>query len=243
MPPTFNIVVEIQERDKVAIHPDVGAAVDAILRGHPIPKEIRWRDESGEIHTEMEKEKEIALPGSRKPFAQERPQITGGNGYRVFLFGVDKGRLEQIAREMRQNMRIVNNLDEANLFVTSKSYYRRKPQRLRDAESANIPIYVLRSSTQVQMRQMLSSISSLGKEVPMEKEAERPGSVNDALKEAETAVDRVRGGQEMVELSPQVSYIRRLQHVIAERHNLASDSIGKEPERHVRIFRGRFGGE
>jgi stage III sporulation protein SpoIIIAA len=48
-PPTFGIVVEIQERDKVAIHPDVAEAVDAILRGHPLETEIRWTDEKGEI--------------------------------------------------------------------------------------------------------------------------------------------------------------------------------------------------
>ena len=34
-PPTFDIVVEIQERDRVAIHPDVGEAVDALLRDTP----------------------------------------------------------------------------------------------------------------------------------------------------------------------------------------------------------------
>ncbi|GAH47824.1 unnamed protein product, partial [marine sediment metagenome] len=38
-PPTFDIVVEIQDWDKVAIHPDVGEAVDAILRGQPIATE------------------------------------------------------------------------------------------------------------------------------------------------------------------------------------------------------------
>ena len=40
-PPTFDIVVEIQERDRVAIHPDVASAVDSILRGEPQPLEVR----------------------------------------------------------------------------------------------------------------------------------------------------------------------------------------------------------
>ncbi|GAI36366.1 unnamed protein product, partial [marine sediment metagenome] len=46
-PPTFDIVVEIQEWDKVAIHPDVGQAVDATLRGQPTATETRWLDETG----------------------------------------------------------------------------------------------------------------------------------------------------------------------------------------------------
>src|SRR5512136_1701810 len=51
-PPTFDVVVEIQERDKVAIHPDVGEAVDELLRSAAPPTEIRWLDENGEIKTE-----------------------------------------------------------------------------------------------------------------------------------------------------------------------------------------------
>ncbi|GAG92042.1 unnamed protein product, partial [marine sediment metagenome] len=51
-PPTFDIVVEIQEWDKVAIHPDVGQAVDATLRGQPTATETRWLDETGEVRIE-----------------------------------------------------------------------------------------------------------------------------------------------------------------------------------------------
>ncbi|MDP3880097.1 MAG: R3H domain-containing nucleic acid-binding protein, partial [Dehalococcoidales bacterium] len=38
--------------------------------------------------------------------------------------------------------------------------------------------------------------------------------------------------------SPQSAYIRRLQHLIAERNELASRSSGKEPLRRVRIYKG-----
>ncbi|MBM4454467.1 MAG: AAA family ATPase, partial [Chloroflexi bacterium] len=48
-PPTFHIVVEIQERDRVVIHPDVAEAVDAILHGNPQKSEVRWLDTDGEI--------------------------------------------------------------------------------------------------------------------------------------------------------------------------------------------------
>jgi predicted RNA-binding protein Jag len=41
-----------------------------------------------------------------------------------------------------------------------------------------------------------------------------------------------------IELAPQTSYIRRLQHQVAERYNLLSRSRGKEPHRHVEILPG-----
>jgi predicted RNA-binding protein Jag len=65
----------------------------------------------------------------------------------------------------------------------------------------------------------------------------REDSVQQALDEAEKAVSDIKGGEDMVELSPQSSYIRRLQHLVAERNALASRSMGREPERRVRIYR------
>jgi stage III sporulation protein SpoIIIAA len=51
-PPTFDVLIEIQTRDRVAVHPDVAASVDALLRGYPLPPEVRSRDEHGKIHVE-----------------------------------------------------------------------------------------------------------------------------------------------------------------------------------------------
>ncbi|MFH1640320.1 MAG: AAA family ATPase, partial [Chloroflexota bacterium] len=217
-PPTFNIVVEIQEWDRVSIHPDVTEAVDAILRGKPLPKEIRWRDETGEVR--IEKEKILTTPTeTKRTKTQEVPSAEGNKAFKLFLFGVDKSRFEQMAKEMHFNLVIVNKLADANLFVTSKSYYRRKTQKVKDAEAANLPIYVLRSSTPMQVRQLLRTIFPASRAVRI---AEEKDSLAIALAEAEKAVDKVKEGQGVVELGPQSNYIRRLQHIIAERHNLTS---------------------
>ncbi|HEX9013121.1 MAG TPA: R3H domain-containing nucleic acid-binding protein, partial [Anaerolineaceae bacterium] len=61
-PPTFDVLIEIQERDRLAVHPDVSAAVDALVRGYPPRPEIRFRDENDEIRVE----KAPALPTSRQ---------------------------------------------------------------------------------------------------------------------------------------------------------------------------------
>lgn len=51
-PPTFDVLIEIQDRQKLVIHPDVAVAVDGILRGRPMPTELRYEDENGIVHTE-----------------------------------------------------------------------------------------------------------------------------------------------------------------------------------------------
>jgi len=48
-PPTFDVLIEIQERDLLVVHPDVAAAVDALVRGQPLLPEIRSRTADGEI--------------------------------------------------------------------------------------------------------------------------------------------------------------------------------------------------
>jgi stage III sporulation protein SpoIIIAA len=224
-PPTFDIVVEIQEWDKVAIHPDVDQAVDAILRGQPTATEIRWLDENGEVR--IEKEEPVI---TTKKAAKRKQLVKGGKIPKLYLFGVNRGRLEQMARERQLTLDIVNNLNDANLFVTSKSYYRRKLQKVRDAEAANLPIYVLRSNTPHQIRQLLSEL------YPLET-VDKTSPLKLALSEAEEAVARVKEDQEAVELSPQSAYIRRLQHLLAERNKLSSQSLGKDPNRRVRIYR------
>jgi hypothetical protein len=139
-----------------------------------------------------------------------------------------------MAKEAQSGIDIVDNINSANLFVTSKRYYRRKPQKVRDAEAANLPVYVLRSNTPSQIKQFLNTIYP---ETVSQYTYDRPDSLTAALREAQEAVNLVKSGEEEVELSPQSAYIRRLQHLIAERNELSSKSSGKDPNRRVRIFR------
>jgi stage III sporulation protein SpoIIIAA len=221
--PTFDIVVEIQGWERVAIHPDVGEAVDIFLRGETTPTETRWFDENGEVKIEK-----VELEND-KTAARVEHKVRTEKTSRVFLFGVNMARLLQMAREMHLEMDITDDLRQADLFVTSKNYFRRKPQKVREAESMNIPMYVLKSNTPPQMRQLLATIFH---------SPETGGDhLKIALDEAKDAVEQVKEGESQIELSPQGSYIRRLQHLVAQRNNLASSSKGKEPDRRVRIFK------
>ena len=218
-PPTFDVVVEIQERDRVGIHPNVGEVVDAILRGKRVSPEVRSLDEKGEVRHERAPVSH-PRPGPWPTVPQEKP-------LRLLPYGVSRSRLEQAVRERGAPVSLVEAGTEADLIVTSKLFYRRRPALIIEGEKANIPIYVLKSNTLNQMRQFLSAISSA-----------EVGPVERALKEAEEAAHRVLEGEREIELSPQSSYIRRLQHQLAERYGLASASSGQEPLRRVRYFKG-----
>lgn len=52
-PPTFEILVELQARDRMVIHEDVATSVDGMLRNRPGAVELRTRDDKGNIRREM----------------------------------------------------------------------------------------------------------------------------------------------------------------------------------------------
>jgi hypothetical protein len=148
--------------------------------------------------------------------------------FRIYLFGLNRSKLEEAAREKGITLNFTSELAKSNLLLTSKNYYRRKPQKIRDAEIAGIPIYAVKSNNIPQLKQCLDTIYSPQKDTP----------INSAIDEAEKAITQVKEGKGPVELSPQNAYIRRLQHLMAERHSLASHSLGKEPKRRVQILKG-----
>src|SRR5689334_21287933 len=60
-PPTFDVLIEIQHRERFAVRLDIMSAVDALLRDIPLAPEIRTRDEAGQIQIE----KAVPTPASR----------------------------------------------------------------------------------------------------------------------------------------------------------------------------------
>lgn len=51
-PPTFDVLIEIQDRATLLVHPDVTSSVDAMLRGEPLYVQIRTRDADDQVHIE-----------------------------------------------------------------------------------------------------------------------------------------------------------------------------------------------
>jgi len=155
-PPTFDVVVEIMDYYKVTVHANVIEAVDAVLHQQPVRAELRWMDEKGEIRREemispsmLESNHKLVLNEAKEPAKQS---------LRVYLFGINRCRLEQVARQEQRELEFAADFQQADLFLTTRGYYRRKPQRIRDAEALGIPIYVLKSNDAAQMRQCLDTV-------------------------------------------------------------------------------------
>lgn len=306
-PPTFDVIIEIMEVDKLALHLDVEKTVDRLLRGMPPRPEIRVRNENGEIEViqrseampvirELRDGEESYSGRERRPGRQERaprgerpaassfdtsreigrepdrearpprepklrPKLTneeaepssarfispGADGstvgpgastralpatVRIFPYGVSRSRLDRAIAETHVPAYIARDVGEADVVVALKATYKREPGKMREAAQRRLPVYVVKSNT---YSQIAGSIREIFRLAPAP-EVEDDDDGDDAMQEAQDAIEVVKQTNEPVELAPANSYTRRMQHQIIERFQLVSESVGVEPMRRVRIL-------
>jgi len=259
-PPTFDVLVEIQDRNRIAVQRDVSAAVDALLRGYPLQPEIRFRDEDNKIHIQKavapapgtaaqalsRSSKADTMPFNRSPGSQrqqagamrelpeelaEAPAQKPLSQVAIYPYGVARNRLLDAAKQLNVPVKIARNLTDASALLTLRRYYRERQQPVIEAEHHGMPIYVLRSNTSQQMEQFLVDLFNL---------TSVPGSFTGeaaTVDQTQAAIQAVLNGERWVDLQPASATIRRLQHEMARQAELVSHSYGQEPNRHVRIFR------
>ena len=132
VPPTFDAVVEIQSWERVAIHDDVAQVVDTWLRGFPVVPETRWLDDSGSVHKVREApavHQSIDLANSHEFSDGSKESLLAKDAKtRVFLFGVGRDKVEQAANATGQPVQVVNDLQAADMVLTTKTHYRRGSQ-------------------------------------------------------------------------------------------------------------------
>ncbi len=168
------------------------------------------------------------LARDTQPIRETVAQIASKNT-RVFSYGVNRDRLMETARTLGIGAEVTATVQDADMVLTTKVHYRKRGESLQYAQEKGLPIYVLRKNSQVQMEQFLKSLSAGWG-------GDGRQRISSAMEETEEAVVQVFDGGPSVELSPQTSYVRRLQHQLAERYNLGSASLGREPQRRVVIF-------
>ena len=256
-PPTFDVLVEIQDKDRLAVHRDVAEVVDRLLRHIPPAPELRVRTADGfEIQAAPAGRTGIsaapavglsrskpAKPGFDEPHesaaagpAPSAPRLESnwpgrpvrGRTRKLFPYAVSRSKIERALRKLRVPVVIVEDLDDADLVVALKGQERRQPRKLREAAERGLPIGVVRTNTQAQIEIFLRDVFGL--------DEEEEGTEDVVLQEVETGIDEVLETGRSVELAPRASHQRRLQHELIASSGLASRSQGEEPFRRVVIY-------
>jgi len=262
-PPTFDMLIEIQTRERLAVHPDVADAVDGLLRGYPLPPEIRFRDEKGIIHIERSPAPARLGPGmsgfrkqganagaerprqsteSRAPSAHpEAEQLASANVTAVSQANLPTVRVYPYGVARNRLVQAAKRLEVPVVVVNDVGeadalVTLRSYYRKRQqtiADAENRGISIFVLRSNT-VNQMQVFLTDL---YNLSTEVPEGRSIEPLLEETQAAIEAVLNGERWVELPPATAYVRRLQHQMARQANLTSHSYGREPSRRVRIFR------
>lgn len=237
-PPTFDVVVEIQDKDTFVIHNDVATVVDLLLRDEkPLP-EIRVRDGSNVQVVQASNSEFLAHNRRMEPSEERKDRKTKSlappppghkvlEGAKIFPYSVSRNRLERAIRTLTVPAMIVRNWEDADFVLTVKGQARRGVAKFEQMERRNMPIHTIRSNTVAQIQQFLKNYYEIDDLTPEEL----------ALRETEEAIRKVSDTGRPIDLAPQEPSIRRLQHETIDNRGLGSKSVGSEPYRYVRVYR------
>lgn len=261
-PPTFQVVVELLDYDKLAVHHDVQKTVDLLLRGVPPRPEVRVRTGSGLVEVVQREDApdvEDAGFNERFPSLSRRPGHEPGRQgrtkeahpprtddrpskvqresgprhvLRIFPYGIARTRLERAIRERKAPALITNDIAQADAVIAIRSNAQARAGKLREL-TRPIPTVTVKSNTFSQIAGALEELIR-GGGVDRDKETA-------ALEECASALQLVIQSGKAVELSPQDARLRKMQHQMAEGKKLMSESVGEEPHRRIRVLPTRLG--
>jgi stage III sporulation protein SpoIIIAA len=219
-PPTFDVLIEIRDKDRFAVHIDVAQVVDAVLRGQTARPEIRVRHADGSVEVESPSSTVPPLP-----YAQPTPPAAR-HALRIFPYAVSRERLERAIRDLGVDATVCTQPRNADVVVTLRSLAKKRPKKLRELMVDSSRVHAIGGNTQAKIADFLRELF----ELPAISNEEQQ-----ALREAEDAIAAVIAHREPVALNPQNPHFRRLQHQLAEAHGLGSESTGRGRLRRVVI--------
>ncbi len=263
-PSTFDMLVELQERDRLAVHQDVAAAVDTLVRGYPLQPEIRWRDAQNEVHVEKPPASPAARgmsQGTRRTYSANGEQKNDGNEHLAESRYLHNAATPTLDYEQAVDLAQRRPVKKVRIYP-----YGVARNRLQQAaHRLGVPAFIARDISEADIVMTLRAYYRSRQQPITEAEARgvpiyvlRANTINqmeqslaeifnlsegdslnlnEVTNQTESAIQAVLNGQRWVDLPPASSSIRRIQHEMARQAQLVSHSYGKDPNRRVRIFR------
>lgn len=235
--PTFDIVIEILDRNTLAVYKNTSEAVDYILRGWPIRPEIRKVEENKESVQEIKQEVQtpqdnsLNFSFSRQKYVEQAKPVK-----KLYLYAVSRTIVEKLIERLNLNVEIIRNVEDADIVIAHKNFAKGGAKVLSTAKEYRVQIFYVKTNSMAQIQKVLKDALDI-----------QPGDVETlqgysdetelALDEAREAIKSIMEGAEVIELAPRNSQIRKLQHELADQYNLGSTSIGEGTDRHLRIHR------
>src|SRR5574344_1949156 len=251
--PTFDIVIEILDRNTSAVYRDTTEAVDYILRGWPIRPEIRKvdkvydfansqpvparvpnvLDKINALDDKIEHPESLKFSFSRQKYVEDVKKFK-----KIYLYAVSRSIAEKVIERLDLNAEVTRNIDDADIVIAHKNFAKGGAKILSTANEYRLQIFYVKTNSMAQIQKVIKDALDINGSAETLQgyydDAER------ALDEAKAAINKILAGVDGdVELTPQNQQIRKLQHELVEQHKFKSKSIGEGDQRHLRIVGGK----
>ena len=255
--PTFPVAIEMHSRHRWAVHTDVAATVDQLLRGlQPRVQERELTPEGGVQLVDPPQSSGLLTPPSPRPAAERLasvpvPQASAAEVLsppeataellQVLCCGITPRLVDETIRSHGWTARVVDDLSEADVVLSIRLGLSRQPSLRRQAQDLGIPILVIKSDTLPQVtRAMARLLSRRASETATDAISPDRSSKDDefaALEECRLAVEQVVMPQgRPVELLPRTERVLRMQADLVSRYKLRSDVFGQAEQSRLRVF-------
>ena len=249
--PTFDIVIEIIDRNTLAIYKDSATAVDYILRSWPITPEIRKVDgnyketktqEDTNILKEVEKleskvqeanKSTLSFGFNRQAYIKENKKHK-----KIYIYAVSRSIVDKLIERLDIDAAIVRNVEEADFVIAHKGFAKGGTKILSTANEYRLPVFFVRTNSMSQIQRVLKEALNLTQEnQEVQKLTNYKDSTELALEETNAAIARIAQSGGTVELQPQDQQVRKLQHELVDAYGFKSVSVGEGNKRHLKIFK------
>ena len=187
--PTFDIVIEILDRNTLAVYKNTSEAVDYILRGWPIRPEIR-KVEQKELDKPVvieEAKQELQTPADNKmnfSFSRQKYVEQAKPLKKLYLYAVSRTIVEKLIERLNLNVEIIRNVEDADIVIAHKNFAKGGAKILSTAKEYRVQIFYVKTNSMAQIQKVLKDALDI-----------QPGDVESLTgysDEAEKALDEAK---------------------------------------------------
>src|SRR5574344_1658993 len=172
--PTFDIVIEIVDRNTLAVYKDTSEAVDYILRGWPIRPEIRkvdknyddkfekdskWHDLPNNvtsIEQKIEQKIEEKSADSMKFSFSRQDYVKDVKKFKkIYIYAVSRSLVEKVIERLDLNAEITRNVEDADVVIAHKNFAKGGAKVLNTARDYKLQVYYIKTNSMAQIQKVM----------------------------------------------------------------------------------------
>lgn len=157
LPPTFTVIVELLDRNTMVIHPDVAAAVDALLAGKRPTATMRTIDDEGQVLDSKPVNAEVPSFPYGGMGNQDYKTVKRGKRAKVFLYGISYDRFEAAAEGLE--LETTKQIGDATHLLVSERMAMRDANFVGKARSRGLQVITVNANSR---RQLTAAARDLG---------------------------------------------------------------------------------